>query len=277
MKEAAETWLLGRDKELPEEKSEEEEGNRRAPEYIVTLRIKASTLPTVEKKAKAAFGEKLVSVEKVGRGFSRAAELAEAEKHVDAAAEIVGELKNGIEEWRDDSRKFQPPRSILFQSLRLWRPNWSSKTTTYTASLSSPIGRRSVVSPDVFVDRRGRIKVVVGDKKSKKALCWGIERDGQIVGVCTFGAPMWSVSAGVTGGAYWDVKLGYGRWYDCLELTRLWVDDSVTEHCIESKFVAWCLREVKKINPNAFIVSYADQPQGTSASSIKHSGSPTRV
>jgi len=112
------------------------------------------------------------------------------------------------------------------------------------------------------VDSRGRIKVVVGDKKSKKALCWGIERDGQIVGVCTFGAPMWSVSAGVTGGALWDVKLGLGRWFDCLELTRLWVDDSETEHCIESKFVAWCLREVKKINPNAFIVSYADSAAG---------------
>jgi adenine modification enzyme len=111
-------------------------------------------------------------------------------------------------------------------------------------------------------DHRGRIKVVVGDKKSKKALCWGIERDGQIVGVCTFGAPMWSVSAGVTGGAYWDVKLGYGRWYDCLELTRLWVDDSVTEHCIESKFVAWCVREIKKINPNAVIVAYADSAAG---------------
>jgi hypothetical protein len=111
-------------------------------------------------------------------------------------------------------------------------------------------------------DHRGRIKVVVGDEKSKKALCWGIERDGQIVGVCTFGAPMWSVSAGVTGGALWDVKLGYGRWYDCLELTRLWVDDSVTEHCIESKFVAWCLREIKKINPNTFIVSYADSAAG---------------
>lgn len=111
-------------------------------------------------------------------------------------------------------------------------------------------------------DHRGRIKVVRGDNGSKKALCWDIEREGQIVGVCTFGAPMWSVSAGVTGGAWWDVKLGLGRWFDCLELTRLWVDDSVTEHCIESKFVAWCLREIKKINPNAFIVSYADSAAG---------------
>lgn len=116
--------------------------------------------------------------------------------------------------------------------------------------------------PRRVVDSRGRIKVVAGDKKSKKALCWGIKRDGQIVGVCTFGPPMWSVSAGVTGGARWDVKLGFGRWFDCLELTRLWISDDVDEHCIESKFVAWCLREVKKINPNAFIVSYADSAAG---------------
>lgn len=102
MKEAAEEWLLGRGKPLPKEEDEEaEEGNRRAPEYIVTLRIKATTLPTLEKNAKAMFGEKLVSVEKIGRGFSRAAELAEAEEHVKDAAKIVGELKNGIEEWRD--------------------------------------------------------------------------------------------------------------------------------------------------------------------------------
>ena len=104
MKEAAEEWLLGRGIPLPKEEDEEaEEGNRRAPEYIVTLRIKATTLPTLEKKAKAMFGEKLVSVEKVGRGFSRAAELAEAEKHRDAAVEIVGELLSDMEQRRDNT------------------------------------------------------------------------------------------------------------------------------------------------------------------------------
>jgi len=100
---AAESYLIGRNKELPEEHDEEEEGNRRTPEYLVTLRIKASTLPAVEKKAKAAFGEKLKSVEKVGRGFSRAADLAEAQEHAEAAAEIVGELKSSMEEWRDNT------------------------------------------------------------------------------------------------------------------------------------------------------------------------------
>src|SRR5437660_48843 len=99
MKEAAEEWLLGRGKPLSKEEHEEaEQGNRRAPEYIVTLRIKATTLPTVEKKAKATFGDKLISVEKVGRGFSRAAELAEAEEHVKEAAEVVGELLRDMEE-----------------------------------------------------------------------------------------------------------------------------------------------------------------------------------
>jgi hypothetical protein len=103
IKNAAESYLIGRGKEMPEEYDEEEEGNRRTPEFIVTLRIKASTLPTVEKKAKAAFGDKLKSVEKVGRGFSRAADLAEAQEHVEAAAEIVGELKSSMEEWRDNT------------------------------------------------------------------------------------------------------------------------------------------------------------------------------
>ncbi len=105
MKEAAEEWLLGRGKSLPKEDDEDfvaEEGNRHAPEYIVTLRIKATTLPTLEKKAKATFGEKLIGVAKVGRGFSRAAELAEAEEHVKEAAEIVGELKGSMEVWRDN-------------------------------------------------------------------------------------------------------------------------------------------------------------------------------
>ena len=41
-------------------------------------------------------------VEKVGRRFSRADDLAEAQEHVETAAEIVGELKNSIESWRDN-------------------------------------------------------------------------------------------------------------------------------------------------------------------------------
>lgn len=100
---AAESYLIGRGKELPEQYDEEEEGNRRTPEYLVTLRIKASTLPAVEKKAKAAFGDKLRSVQKVGRGMSRAAELAEAKEHVEAAVEVIAELHRAMEERRDNT------------------------------------------------------------------------------------------------------------------------------------------------------------------------------
>jgi hypothetical protein len=102
IKNAAESYLIGRGKEMPEEYDEEEEGNRRTPEYIVTLRIKASTLPAIEKKARAAFGDKLKSVKKVGRGFSRAAELGQAGELVEQAKEIVGELRSSMEEWRDN-------------------------------------------------------------------------------------------------------------------------------------------------------------------------------
>jgi hypothetical protein len=100
---AAESYLIGRGKELPEEYDEEEEGNRRTPEYLVTLRIKASTLPAVEKKAKAAFGDKLRSVEKVGRGMSRAAELDEAREKIEDAVEIIAELHGQMEERRDNT------------------------------------------------------------------------------------------------------------------------------------------------------------------------------
>lgn len=87
---------------------------------------------------------------------------------------------------------------------------------------------------------------------------FGIIRDGETVGVCTFGKPMPSVQVGVTGGQYLDIRFGKGRWRDVFELNRLWIDDSVTDHCIESKFAAWCLRQLKRENPNLILISYAD-------------------
>jgi hypothetical protein len=91
---------------------------------------------------------------------------------------------------------------------------------------------------------------------------FGIVRDGEIVGVCTFGKPMWSVQVGVTGGSLWDVRKSKGRWRDVYELNRLWIADDVTDHCIESKFIGWCLRQLKKSNPNLILVSYADTAHG---------------
>jgi hypothetical protein len=97
-------------------------------------------------------------------------------------------------------------------------------------------------------------------RKAPIKWAFGIEDAlGRVVGVCCIGKPAsWSACCGVVGEKYADLKTGTGRNVDVYELNRLWISDEVTEHCIESKFVAWCLRRLKKENPNAIIISYAD-------------------
>jgi hypothetical protein len=80
---------------------EQEEGSRRKPQYHVTLTIEGSTKDAVLDTAKSAFGSKLKTVELVQYGFSRAADLERAENLETEAAEIVGELKRGLEEWKE--------------------------------------------------------------------------------------------------------------------------------------------------------------------------------
>ena len=109
-------------------------------------------------------------------------------------------------------------------------------------------------------------------RKPLVSWAFGIIRDGETVGVCTFGKPMWSVQVGVTGGSLWDVRKNKGRWRDVFELNRLWIADDVTDHCIESKFVAWCLRELKKENPNLILTSYADGSVTNSVTRKNHVG-----
>ena len=46
----------------------------------------------------------------------------------------------------------------------------------------------------------------------------------------------------------------------------------MTDHCIESKFVAWCLRELKKENPNLILISYADGSVTNSVTQKNHVG-----
>ena len=101
---------------------------------------------------------------------------------------------------------------------------------------------------------------------------FGIICDGEIVGVCTFGKPMPSVQVGVTGGQLWDVRKNKGRWRDVFELNRLWISDDVADHCIESKFVAWCLRQLKRENPNLILVSYADGSMTNPVTGKNHVG-----
>jgi hypothetical protein len=80
---------------------EQEEGNRRKPQYHVTLTIEGSTKDAVLDTAKSAFGSKLKTVELVQRGFSRAADLEHAEDLVTKAVDIVGELKKDMEHWKE--------------------------------------------------------------------------------------------------------------------------------------------------------------------------------
>lgn len=59
---------------------------------------------------------------------------------------------------------------------------------------------------------------------------------------------------------------------DVYELNRLWIADSVTEHCIESKFIGWCRRELAKQYPNIILVSYADGSHNHVGTVYKASG-----
>jgi hypothetical protein len=85
-----------------EHKNEEDEKTKAKSEYIVTMRIKGSNLPAVEKKAKAAWGDK-VKISHVRRSSSNQALLDDAKEMVEGAAEIVAELHGAMEERRDNT------------------------------------------------------------------------------------------------------------------------------------------------------------------------------
>ena len=71
-------------------------------EYIVTLRVAAARIKTIQKQAEQAFGEMLLNVEKDDPGTSRAYRLAVAEGQVESAKDTVEELKDELQSWRDN-------------------------------------------------------------------------------------------------------------------------------------------------------------------------------
>jgi hypothetical protein len=78
---------------------------------------------------------------------------------------------------------------------------------------------------------------------------FGIVVDEKLKGVLTVGKPCSrTVCEGVCGPA---------RAADVFELNRLWLDESLPCNS-ESQFIGWCLRELRKINRGAILVSYAD-------------------
>jgi hypothetical protein len=72
-------------------------------QYQITLKVDGTRKEFVEKALRKAFGDDapVFTVEKVKTPESRAARLAEAEAMADDARQIVEELKEEMEQWRD--------------------------------------------------------------------------------------------------------------------------------------------------------------------------------
>jgi len=81
----------------------DEEKTKAQSEYVVTIRVKGSTLPAVEKKAKAAWGDRVRKIEHVRRHSSNTDLLNDAQEHVEEAVEIIAELHGAMEERRDST------------------------------------------------------------------------------------------------------------------------------------------------------------------------------
>ena len=85
-----------------EYRHEDDEKTKAKSEYVVTMRVKGSKLPAVEKKAKAAWGDK-VKISHVRRNSSNADLLGDAQEHVEQAVEIIAELQEAMAERRDNT------------------------------------------------------------------------------------------------------------------------------------------------------------------------------
>jgi hypothetical protein len=101
LEDQAQEYLTARRIKL-EYRDPDEEKTKAQSEYIVTMRVKGSTLPAVEKKAKAAWGDK-VRIEHVRRKTSNQDLLNDAQEHVEEAVEIIAELQEAMEERRDNT------------------------------------------------------------------------------------------------------------------------------------------------------------------------------
>jgi hypothetical protein len=90
------------------------------------------------------------------------------------------------------------------------------------------------------------------------SFCWGIKVEGKILGVLVVGKPCsWSATCGVVGEKYADMNNPAARANDVYELNRLWVHDFLPRNT-ESQFIAWCLKQLKRLHPNIILISYAD-------------------
>jgi hypothetical protein len=113
------------------------------------------------------------------------------------------------------------------------------------------------------IDKHIAIDMVVehhyAHRKCPISWAWGVREGKKLVGVLTVGKPVsWSVMCSLVGETPEIMKTSeHARSRDVYELNRLWCADGLPKN-IESRFIGWCLRELKKIRPNLILVSYAD-------------------
>lgn len=88
---------------------------------------------------------------------------------------------------------------------------------------------------------------------------WGAFEGEELKGVMTIGKPpSWTMYCGVVGESIEEYRENPdSRAHHVFELNRLWMNDDQPRNS-ESCFVAWCLRELKKIDRHIILVSYAD-------------------
>jgi len=87
-------------------------------------------------------------------------------------------------------------------------------------------------------------------------------KQAEVVGCLTVGKPAsWSATFGLVGEKYSKPIPENSRSRDVFELNRLWLHDSLP-HCMESRFIGWCLRQLKREHPNVILLSYAEQSVG---------------
>jgi hypothetical protein len=90
------------------------------------------------------------------------------------------------------------------------------------------------------------------------AWAFGAYIGNRLKGVLTVGKPpSWSLQCGLVGESKQEYKNPYCRARDVFELNRLWLHDGMPKNS-ESRFVGWCLRELRKLYPKLILVSYAD-------------------
>ena len=133
----------------------------------------------------------------------------------------------------------------------------SSVSLDLEAIVYSEISKRVATSFAIrehYLHRKPPINRAFAAKRPERSLIRGI------LGIVTFGTPMWSVSCGLVGEKKQDHRRPDAMCHHVLELNRVCLSKHLPPNS-ESRFVSWCLREMKKTDPHLIVVSYADSAQ----------------